>query len=326
MRKSYFCRKLETTMHFLPDSIKFCCSCAEGAGIKIDDFSNLDKQKIIEKRKEYISLLNKGFIPSECRGCVEYKEISLKERICSLFQKKTPPKISHIIIDHFKICSCSCVYCSQKKLYPDIKQNYELLPVIKDLYSSEMISDNLKAEFQGGDISMLKEFEALMKEFNAHNCDDFVILTNGIKYMPLLETIGSNDKSHICISLDSGTRETFAEIKSVDAFDTVIDNIKKLRRKSNAAVSLKYIIVQGMNDNIEELKHFLGTAENLGNINPVILEIDYNDTLLNRNKKFKIPEHYYEMFDYAEKFCRSRNINYTVYPYTKSLLEQNAGR
>lgn len=323
MRKSYFCRKLETTLHFLPDSIKFCCSCAEGAGMKIDDFSNLDKQKIIEKRKEYISLLKKGVIPSECRGCVEYKEISLKDRIYNLFSRKQEAEVSHIIIDHFKSCCCSCVYCSQKKLYPDVKQNYELLPVIKDLYSSGMISDNLKAEFQGGNISMLKEFEALMKEFAAHNCDDFVILMNGIKYIPLLETIGNNYKSHICISLDAGTRETFAKIKAVDAFDTVIDNIKKLRLKSCAAVSLKYIIVQGINDNIEELKHFLETAENLGNINPVILEIDYNDTLLNRNKKFIIPKHYYEMFDYAEKFCREKNINYTVYPYTKSLLEEN---
>ncbi len=182
--------------------------------------------------------------------------------------------------------------------------------------------ENLKAEFQGGNISLLKEFEPLMREFYAHNCDDFVILMNAIKYIPILEKIGNNGKSHICISLDAGTKETFQKIKNIDAFDRVIENIKTLRKNSQAQISLKYIIIKDVNDNMEELEKFLNIVKEIGNVNPAYLEIDYNNTLLSQGIRFNIPEHYYEMFDYAEKFCKENNINYRLFPYTKSLLDR----
>ncbi len=51
MLESYHCEKLEKTLHFLPDGVKFCCSCAEGTGIKISDFSKFNKDDIIKGKK-----------------------------------------------------------------------------------------------------------------------------------------------------------------------------------------------------------------------------------------------------------------------------------
>ena len=323
MFESYYCEKLEKTLHFLPDGVKFCCSCAEGAGIKISDFSKFNKEDIIKAKKKYVEFLRKGQLPKECSGCIEYKKRSIKQRIKEFFEKPVETKISHIIVDHFKQCDCNCSYCSQTKFFPSRTQNYELLPIIQALYEQKMIDlENLKVEFQGGNISELKEFDQLMKEFYAHNCDDFVILMNAIKYIPILEKIGNNWKSHICISLDAGTRETFKKIKNIDAFDQVIDNIKKLKQKSSAQISLKYIIINGVNDNKEELEKFLNIAKEIGNIQPVHLEIDYNNTLLSKGIKFEVPKHYYELFKIAENYCKENDLGYKVFPYTQHILDQ----
>lgn len=323
MKKSYYCEKLEKTLHFMPDGVKFCCSCAEGAGIKISDFSKFNKEDIIKAKNKYIEFLKKGQIPSACKGCIEYKARSIKEQIKALFEKKEETKISHIIVDHFKQCDCNCTYCSQIKFFPERTQKYELLPIIRGLYEQKMIDlENLKVEFQGGNISVLKEFEDLMREFYAHNCDDFVILMNGIQYIPILEKIGSNWKSHICISLDAGTKETFQKIKGIDAFEQVINNIKKLRETSKAQISLKYIIIKGVNDNKEEVEKFLNIAKEIGNIQPVHLEIDYNNSLLSKGVKFEVPKHYYELFELAEKYCKENDLGYRVFPYTQHILDQ----
>ncbi len=59
MNNSYYCEKLEKTLHFMPDGVKFCCSCAEGAGIKIEDFSKFNKEDIINAKNKYIQMLKK---------------------------------------------------------------------------------------------------------------------------------------------------------------------------------------------------------------------------------------------------------------------------
>ncbi len=325
MFKSYYCEKLEKTLHFLPDKIKFCCSCAQGPGVEIKDFSNISKEQIESEKKRIRKLLGKGIIPPECTGCVEYKEKSLKEYVQTLFCKKEQISlVKHIIVDHYKQCDCKCVYCSQEYLYKGVTQNYQLLPIIKQLYASKMIDEiELKAEFQGGGIAALKEFDALMREFYKHSCNDYVILMNGIKYMPILEKIGCNPKSHICISLDAGCRETFFKIKGLDVFEQTIENIKKLRSNSSAHIAFQYIIVKDLNDNIDELKKFLELAKEIGGIEPISLEIDYRNTLLSQ-EKFVIPEHYYEMFNTAENFCSENGIWYMISPYTRSILARGS--
>ena len=108
MKKSYYCEKLEKTLHFLPDGVKYCCSCADGTGLKIADFSNFNEQDIIKKRDEYTELLKNGTIPPQCSSCVEYKEMKIADKIKSLFSSPKQKLISHIIVDHYQQCDCDC--------------------------------------------------------------------------------------------------------------------------------------------------------------------------------------------------------------------------
>lgn len=321
MKKSYYCEKLEKTLHFLPNEIKFCCSCAEGIGIKLKNNSQIDKKKIEKAKNKYIKELEKGNIPKQCIGCPDYKEQE-RPRLKELLFSKKEVKVSHIIVDHFKQCDCSCVYCSQKILYPDVKQNYELLPLIKQLYESGIIGEDLWVEFQGGNISMLKEFDSLMDEFQKQGCEKFAFLINGIKYIPYVEKLKNAEKSFVCISLDSGTKETFAKIKNVDAFEQTIENIKKLDQNTNILIELKYVIIKGVNDNLEELIRFLNIAKSVSSLSNVILEMDYRDILFAVEERFNVPAHYYDMFNYAENYCKENNMPFAVRNYAKAILEK----
>ena len=331
MEKSYNCKQLETTLHFLPDDVKYCCSCTPGIGVGIYDFSKFNKDDVITRRQKYIEQLNNGKIPAGCTGCPDLKEktktdeepANFSDKIKSLFGKNNnSEKISHIIIDHFKQCDCRCIYCTQKQLYPNETQRYEILPVIKQLYKSGLLdTKNMFVEFQGGNISLLKEFDDLLKEFQKHNCNKYLVLLNGIKYIPALENLDKN--SCIVVSLDSGTKETFKKIKNVDAFDSVVNNLIELKKKSDVQIRLKYIVIKDVNDNIDEAKQFFDTVLKIGQNVWTSFEIDYRDTFMSQGVRFEVPKHYYELFDFAQNYSREKGIVYSINTdFTKSVLEK----
>lgn len=324
MRKSYYCEKLEKTLHFLPDGVKFCCSCAEGAGLKIHDFSKFNIDLVVKSRQEFISRLKSGIIPHQCKGCVEYKEKTFSDKIHSLLNSNQKRLVSHIIIDHYKQCDCNCIYCSQKKLFSDAVQKYQILPVIKKLYETDMIDkENLKVEFQGGNVSVLNEFNDLMNEFKSNKCNNFIILSNFIKYIPQIENLDWH--SILCVSLDSGCRETFQKIKNVDAFNEVINNLKELRPKSQITYQLKYILLKGINDNREEMSKFLTLAKEIDSKATIILEFDYNDTIMaHEGSKFEVPKHYYELFEFAKEYSNAYGLKFFMLPFTKMVLDKGS--
>ena len=69
MKKSYYCKKLESTIHFLPQMIKYCCSIGLGPEFKINKYNHIDKKVFEKYRNKYIEKLKKGIIPQKCSGC-----------------------------------------------------------------------------------------------------------------------------------------------------------------------------------------------------------------------------------------------------------------
>ena len=323
MKKSYYCEKLEKTLHFLPDEIKFCCSCTEGLGVKIDDFSKINKNLILKAQKKYVQQLKNGIIPPQCAGCNEIKEQEVqKENLFEkFFKNKSHNWVSNIIVNHYKQCDCNCVYCSQKMLYPGITQNYELLPIIKQLYKQNVVSSrDLIVEFQGGNISLLKEFDDLIEEFKSNGCVIYNIFMNGINYVSSLEKI-IEDKCSICLSLDAGTRETFKKIKNVDAFEQTIDNIKKLTQNQKVKMIIKYILLSGYNDTKEEIQNFVEVISKIDNIHVVVFEIDYREMFMCGNKDTSWIEKYSTLLEYAKSYCSEKSVNYAINDITKSFLK-----
>ena len=328
MTKSYYCPKLEITLNLLPDEIKYCCSCAACPGITIKNSQNLEKEKIIKTKKQLIEMFKQGIIPTKCRGCSEYKEkkeenSNFIKKLIGFFYPKETKKISHLIMNHYKQCECKCIYCNEITNYNSKKQNYNALPLIKQLFEEKMINEeNLTVEFQGGNVSLLTEFEDIIEELSKNNCKNITILTNGVQSLPAVEKYASKMNFRLCISLDSGTKETFNKIKRIDAFDKVIDNIKKFTSLQNVELTLKYITLNGINDNIDEIKEFLKIAQSTENKVTVAFDIDYRDTFLTPADKFIAPKHYKELYKEVENFCKENNIMYTIQPQLKTVLEK----
>lgn len=323
-RKSYTCQKLGGTLNFLPEKINFCCSCAEGPNIKYKKGKKLNLKKILSAEKSFIRKLKYGFIPFECLGCIDYVEKNYNNIFDLIFAKSDTLLITDIIVNHFKQCDCNCIYCAQKIIWGEkTGQNYELLPLIKELYKKNAIdTKKLRVEFQGGNVSVLNEFEPLMKEFLSNGCKKFLILTNGIKYLPIIEEASFKSSIELHISLDCGTKETFKKIKRVDAFEQVINNIKEFGLKTNAVIGLKYILLKGINDNQAEVESFLEIVKNLRCIDGVCFDIDYRDILLDKGKQFDVPKHYYEIIENARNYFKGTYTNVTIAPYANQYMEK----
>ena len=115
----------------------------------------------------------------------------------------------------------------------------------------------------------------------------------------------------------------FKKIKGLDAFNSVIQNIRELASNSKIKLKLKYIILQGLNDNWDELRCFLEFAKSLQQIDSVILTIDYRDTFMPKEKRFYVPQHYYQLFEMAENYCKENLLPFYTFEHTQAVL--NAG-
>jgi len=66
-------------------------------------------------------------------------------------------------------------------------------------------------------------------------------------------------------SLDAGTRETFKAIKRVDMFDRVVENLKKYP-VHKTRLMLKYIFLEGVNDNEADVDGYYEIVKEVGGI------------------------------------------------------------
>lgn len=321
----HYCDKLSSTINFLPDIVKYCCECSIGLWIDLTEQNIFSQDEFLSKRRYYINELMNNNIPENCLGCVNLKKKEIDEfsDLSDLNSKQEKNFINHIIVNHFRQCDCRCIYCAQEATYQFHKEKYSLLPIIKDLYDKELIDrEHLKVEFQGGNVSVLNEFNDLMMLFYENGCKEYTILTNGIKYLDVLETIAhSYNRIFIVTSLDAGTKETFKYIKQVDAFDKILANINSYSKRDNIKIVLKYIIIKSVNDNKIELKSFLDLAKNIRNLHAIVIDIDYRNTFMSDSTDpFIIPEHYFELFEITKKFSRENNIQLDIPTYVEKIL------
>ncbi len=327
MRKSYYCKRLNETLNFDALKIFYCCATRTGPSIDVPNPDNINE--IFNKKKALIDMLNKGKVPKECEGCFDLEE-KAPEKFDLFKSFKKPPKASLIIVKHFKQCDCSCIYCceqyiSERKIVLKSKKSdyYDLLPIIQKLYEKDLIDkEKLDVHFQGGNVSVLEEFEDLANLFYKNGVKRVEIATNGIKYLPIIEKICNKTFVDVNISIDCGTRETYKKIKTVDKFDELVSNLKKYQ-KLPILLRLKYILVRGVNDNVYELTKYIELMNEIGIKNSELM-IDQCDSGFVEGKDFEIPHHYYELFDLYKSKCKEYGIESNIWEYVEKILAQGA--
>ena len=174
----------------------------------------------------------------------------------------------------------------------------------------------------GGEITISPNFDELVTILNENISKPLGLASSGIRYSKTLENIFSQSKCWEVISLDSGCKETYFKLKQVDCFDTVVNNIKEYIKNSPPArrmISLKYIIVDGINDNKEEIKKFIDVVSDLG-IERVIADVNFEQYSVTNSET--VPLYYRELIDYFKYYSECKNINFELGSQTQQIMDK----
>ncbi|MCD7779148.1 MAG: radical SAM protein [Candidatus Gastranaerophilales bacterium] len=288
------CPFMKHSIHFFYDEIRACCTNISGP-VFYPDYKGekVDWSYVYGERKKLISHINSIFSkempPKCCEGCCE---------INSYYQNLPVDKFNNYIdrmyFHNNMSCNARCTYCTYG--YIDRGFRYKVLPLVKELIDKEILSKNAMVYMSGGEITISPEFEDLLSLLLNYLNSQIEILTSGIKYCKSIENAFVQNKCRLLISLDSSSRETYKTIKQVDCFDKVVDNLKNYIAASDNArnnITLKYILVDGVNDNITELSNFVKLVKEL-DIKNIRLDFDYEKYKYTRD--ITVPEYYFDLY------------------------------
>lgn len=320
----YTCDLLKNEITFFQNQVQSCCSSKLGP-IYLPDYKGekIDWKNVLKIKLDTLKNMQNGNIPDNCKDCFNLHTSDKKRNLQKVF--------SRLIISHWVQCNCSCIYCARNQYSegkitrkPQKSSYYDMLPILKEMYSNKLLDTkgNLFVDFQGGDISVLKEFDTLLKELMKNNAGYIRFTTNNIIYHPLITKLFKQGKAELMTSLDSGCRETYKKLKRVDKFNDTVQNLKKYKEDApNAFIFVKYITVQGINDNLNEVNKFLDLMFDI-KIPAVSFEIDYRDIMMNPDKRFDIPKHYYDLYEIFKKRCNETGTKLILFTHTENILKQ----
>lgn len=257
----------------------------------------LSKEDLFSRIHKYSDIFKNGGCPRECKDCYHIEEKEWDEE----------EYIDYITITHFSICSADCIYCANNnEQFERTNKTYDILPVLKSFKEQGIIRKGCELHIGGGEFTIYKECDELLELFAINNFARVFVPTNAIKYSHNLFRAMDEATTYIIVSLDCGSRKKFKEIKRVDAFDKVLDSLKKYAstEKSRDAIRLKYIIIPSVNDNITEFKKFLKIAKKLG-VKNIIIDIDAR---YSRICNYKIDDYFIYLAQKMNKIALKQNF------------------
>lgn len=279
------------------EDIKMCCfNCHEGGGrqILIDNYHGemIDWNKFFKEKRKMRELNKKGIILERCKGCIFLKEQDWDDE----------DYINYMVFNHWTQCNCKCKYCftNEQSDYFNKRKNYNMYPVIKKLADMGKIRGGGEIGFGGGEPALLEEFEPMLNMLLDCGCDNIRVHSSGVKYSPAIERGLAEGKVTLVVSVDSGCSETYENIKRVNHFEKVWENLAKYAQsqgKDKYKAKTKYIIYPGFNDNKEEIDKWFELTVKAG-IKSVVLDIEGG---WYENNKYNVPDYMYDLLSYAEQ-------------------------
>ncbi len=244
--------------------------------------------KFMELNEKILDGFRNG-TPTTCDGCGE---------ICEDWWETTPQLNCVSFATGFKgdLCNARCVYCNSTELLRNAKfTSISTLDACKGLAQVVDMS-NLTIIFNNGEFSINPDKYEIMRLWEENSWYGLV-LTNGVVFEEKLAMLMRQGLAELNCSLDSGTDNTFYKIKGVDKFSEVKSNLRKY--SLNGVVTLKYIMLNGINDNIDDIGGFITFAGEIG-----------AKVLISRDARMKpkMSHDEYKLFEYFIKECKQKDI------------------
>lgn len=311
------CYWIESGINFDRDSYKVCClySAKGGGNTIIEDNYNghkIDWEKVFAFKKMMKDLHKSGKTYPKCEGCIYLKEDDWDD---------DHTKISMINLDYWTKCNSRCRYCftmSNKWKY-NLFRNYNFLPILEDMISKGILSNETgEVSFGGGEVTLLKEFDKVLDLFLENNFKKIIIHSSAIKYSKEIEKGLKKGSVQLIISVDSGTKALHKKIKQVNSYDKVWANLNEYAKHQKTAgqVKTKYIVIPGINDNLEEIQIWLQKSKENG-INSVLQEIESQWFYERREKP---DENIIDLFNKSREIAEELGLQYNLYERAEHMM------
>ena len=322
MGKQLFCDELNNVLSCFHDRIMSCCTGQIGPIY----FDNYRGEKIdwdafrAVKENAFAALTEENIENTPCKGCFFLRERKPEDKVL--------PTYNVLNISHWTHCNCGCIYCARMyhskgkiDFKPRKSDYYNMLPLAKELYKQNLLDrENLMVSIQGGDISVLPEFEPLVKEFLKQGLRNFYILSNNIKYQPIIQKLLDMNKTTFTTSLDCATPEIFKKLKRVDNFKDSVNNLRKYAKsKYPHNVVVKYIVVEHINDTVEEVTKFVNLMADIG-VQNIEFMIDNKYSLFTDLDTTPLPAHYKDLYLCFQQKCSERGIKLMMWSKTEFIV------
>ncbi len=298
------CHLIEHGISVNVDCIQACCLSRgfdKGLLMIVPKYENnkVNWDELFKIKREQRALQKEKDLPA-CEGCYNLREEDWDDE----------DYISYINFDHWSQCNSNCIYCGVQANKPKAKNN--LLNAVKELIKQGKFKNTGEITFQGGEPTVLKEFDDLLKLFIKQG-SKVRVHSSGILFSRAIRDGLKQGAVTVVISPDSVFPETYKTVKRVDKSNKVWDNIKHYRKNLQGDLSynvkVKYIIIPGVNDTFEEITAFLNKLKEL-DIKSAIVDVEY--TYANRNAGCISP-HVYILMDYIQNFCKENEMTYDLY-------------
>jgi hypothetical protein len=177
------------------------------------------------------------------------------------------------------VCNFKCTYCFCEPALGRLKNDndndslttYEILRQISKM--PEYADKKLILRLANGEFCANKHCDDMLDIF-LENKWEFKLLSNFSIYNEKLARLMESGRiKTTTVSLDAGTRETFKAVKQSDSFDKVVANLKRYP-VGRTRLLLKYIFLEGVNDNENDVNGYYETAKEIGGV--LALSADLN--------------------------------------------------
>lgn len=233
------CCKLESGLNLCINGIRACtrgalmpplfCSSEEITQGKVT------KDFIVEKRLEYLKMLNDDASEMDCKQCLmveskRYGDISFS-------------RLGHVDLQHYSICNLRCTYCAYTRDDVHLPPQYDALAIL-NLFSAEEVEWNAHVDFAGGEPTLLGNLVDYLEFFRVRRIR-VLFYTNAVLFhQAIYDGLADGSIFWVTTSLDAGTPSTYNLLRGRDYYLQVLETLSRYAvagSRGNGKLSVKYI-------------------------------------------------------------------------------------
>ena len=201
--------------------------------------------RFLELRDKVVENLNSKS-PQYCIGCphLEAKPV-VGERRTFLY----------LNLGEHGVCNFDCCYCTGKREHFTEKKLLDYSRLLSVLEKRELINADTSIAITSGEITAHPHCDELLSVLEKYP-NEKIIFTNASIFNEKIANMMKNSNTRLNVSMDSGTKGTFARIKRRNLFDNVCENLRKYS-DGRGNIELKYLLLPNINDNTEDADGFL---------------------------------------------------------------------